>query len=221
MKQEIEESINRFVKTEFQGQFSGDFFSEEDVRSVLYTRLKDDLKNSRRSLPVENLPGHKAINTFETDLVKAEYSYENYEGNSCMAFDIAILHEDQNSWVQSEKWKKYHVGKDRKAQMYWNQPVRFGIEIKAESHLMEITKALKKLKLDQLKMRNYLNSKYCQDNFRDNNNDLLPFEGCAILFFQHENELSYFELVDKVTLGNECNAYCVTPSKIYKVNFLI
>ena len=150
------------------------------------------------------------------DLVKCEYSYENYEGKLCKAFDIAILHKDENVWIGKDIWEKYHKPKPRIAQMYWNQPVRFGIEIKAAWHDWDVKSRKASVKSDSKKLQKYLTSDYCFENFKDENGNQFQFEGAALLFASHEMNYEGFT-ESQVEVDENCNAYCITPTKIYKV----
>lgn len=215
MRNEIESCIQKFISEEFQ-KYPRDFIKEEDTRAVLFTRLKDCLKENRRKIQPEKLPLYQNENEFDMDLVKCEYSYENYQGKACNAFDIAVLHKEENIWIGKDNWEKYHHPKSRKAQMYWNQPVRFGLEIKSVWHNWEADKRITGVKSDSKKLQDYLKSNYCSQNFKDENGDPFQFEGAALLFAS--NEIYHARFIEsQVEVGKNCFAYCITPTKIYRI----
>lgn len=215
MKIRIQNCIQNFILDDFQ-KHPNDFLKEEEIRSVLFTRIKDELKNCRRNLPIEKLSNYQSENIFEMDFVRCEYSYENYEQKGCSAFDIAILHEDENVWIGKDNWEKYHTGKSRKAQMYWNQPVRVGLEIKAVWHSWEINNRVKGIKSDSKKLKNYLKSNYALQNFKDENGRSFQFDGAALLFASNEiNHKCFIE--SNFEIDKNCSAFCITPTKVYKI----
>lgn len=209
MNKIIEDTIQCFIKIDFQSN-PQDFFNEEDIRAVLFTRLKDALKMDRRYFPSEltNPPI-----PFNTDLVKCEYSYENQS----QSFDIAILHQDENVWVGKDVWESYYPGKVRQAEMYWNQPVRFGVEIKACWHTWDLKSRIDGIKSDREKLRNYQKNPFWAKNGNITN---LPFEGVALLFVTHHpNEIdTSFQQVNNISLSSPCNAYCITSKEIFNIS---
>ena len=215
MRNELENCIEKFIIDDFQ-KYPGDFLKEQDIRSVLFTRIKDSLKNYRRKLPFEKLPKYPNELNFEMDLVKSEYSYENYEGQSRKAFDIAILNNEEDVWIGKDVWEKYHQNKTRVAQMYWNQPVRFGIEIKAGWHTWDTKKKISGILSDRQKLQNYPKSDYCSKNFKDKNQNPYQFEGAAFLFSSHELYDNRFK-ESSIQIDGNCNAFCITPTRVYKI----
>lgn len=214
MKDKIEQCIQAFIDKDFR-EYSKDFLNEEDIRAVLFTRLKDDLKLCRRTFPFEDLPSYTDKSDLNTDLVKSEYSYEDYVGKSCQTFDIAILHDDPNIWISKDDWSK-HRNRQRVAQMYWNQPVRFGIEIKAAWHDWDIERRVLSVKDDRDKLKKYMERAYYSKVFQEKGTSLL-FDGVAILFSSHEVSRDYFTPADRVKLGPNCDAFCITPTKVFKI----
>jgi hypothetical protein len=218
MKQQIESCLINFIKNDFQ-QNPQDFFNEEDVRAVLFTRLKDSFKSVRREFPFEPINRQLESNPINTDLIKCEYSYEDYQGKYCKTFDIAVLHEEKNIWIAKQIWETYHTGKSRQAQMYWNQPIRFGIEIKSAWHKWDINSRIAGTLSDRQKLNDYFKSDYCDKHFKDSNGNFFQFESLAILFVSHpilkDNRLTP---VKNISLTNPSTAYCVTPTELFEIN---